>query len=122
MFRQAVFGAFALFAGSAALGETRNCEVPQFHTADNATVPGRMFVRTGKSCTVSMGMGIGGVQNAQMVKMPERGTVAVGAYRVIYTPHKGYTGTDRFVYSRENVDRWGRASTRTVDMTVTVLP
>jgi hypothetical protein len=117
----ATFSALILM-GASAQGQTKNCEVPLFHTADNQTVEGRMFVKAGKRCSVRMGVTIGGVSDPQVLKQPKAGTATVGTYDIIYTPKKDFVGADEFTYARHNIDRYGTKSLRTVNMKVEVRP
>jgi len=111
-----------ILMGAGAQGQTRNCEVPVFHTADNQTVEGRMLVKAGERCSVRMGVSLGGVSDPQVLKQPRSGTAAVGAYDIVYTPKKDFVGADEFTYARHNIDRYGNKSLRTVNMKVEVHP
>jgi hypothetical protein len=117
----ATLSAFLLLAAGAQ-AQTKNCEVPPFHTADNQTVEGRMIVKAGKRCSVRMAVSLGGVSDPEVLKQPRSGTAAVGSYDIIYTPKKGFVGADEFTYARRNIDRYGNKSLRTVNMKVQVQP
>jgi hypothetical protein len=116
----AICGLILSTAGAQA--QTKNCEVPFFQTADNQTVDGKMTVRTGKVCSVAMGMSVSGFADPQILKEPKRGSVTIRGYRIIYTPRKSYVGRDQFTYARNSVDRYGNKALRTVNMTVDVTP
>ncbi|MCG7392646.1 Ig-like domain-containing protein [Microvirga sp. ACRRW] len=99
-----------------------DCEVPTFQTADNRTVEGRMTVKAGKSCSVSMGTGAAGVSDPAILKAPKNGSARIQGFRAVYTPKKGFQGADSFTYTRFQNDRWGNRAQRTVDMKVEVVP
>jgi hypothetical protein len=116
-------GVLALMAAATvqvAPADAKNCEVPSFPTADNQTATGRMTVKTGKRCMVRMGVSVAGFANAKIIK-PERGSIEIRGYEIVYTPKKGYLGRDTFNYARDNLDRWGNKAVRTVDMDVNVV-
>ena len=117
----ATFSALILM-GASAQGQTKNCEVPRFFTADNQAVEARMIVKTGKRCSVRMSVSLGGVSDPQVLKTPKSGMATVGAYDIIYTPKKDFVGADEFTYARHNIDRYGNKSLRTVNMKVEVRP
>ena len=117
-------GAFGALLSSmtCAQAQTKNCEVPRFQTADNQVVEGRMIVKIGKTCTVRMGVGVGGFTDAQILREPSRGSVTVRGYDIIYAPKKAFVGADQFTYARNSIDRFGNKALRTVNMSVDVIP
>ena len=112
-------GAFCLFAAAA---QAQTCRVPTIRTFDNQAVEGQMTVKAGKRCNISLRNSMGAVEATRIVNRPAAGTATVSGTRVTYVPKAGYTGPDRFTYARTGQDRYGRASVKTVNVNVQVIP
>jgi hypothetical protein len=69
-----------------------------------------------------MGVQLGGFADPQILTAPKSGSATISGYRILYTPKKNFSGSDRFTYARINVDRWGNRNLRTVNMIVDVIP
>ena len=111
--------AFCCFAATA---QAQNCSVPLIRTLDNQAVDGYMTVKAGKRCSILLRNSSGTVETTSLVRGPSAGSATAAGTRVTYVPRSGYTGPDRFTYSRGGQDRYGRPSVKTVNVNVTVVP
>jgi hypothetical protein len=114
-----IAGAFCCTAFSA---QAQTCSVPLIRTLDNQAVDGYMTVKAGKRCSIVLRHSSGTVETTSLVRAPSAGAATASGTRVTYMPRSGYTGPDRFTYSRGGQDRFGRPSVKTVNVNVTVVP
>ena len=83
----------------------------EFHPEKNDGVVVDVIVDAGSSCTHNFGQGQGYTFNRiSFVHEPEHGKLLqAGVNRFIYTPDKGFTGKDAYVF-RENLRQQRRAA------------
>ncbi|HEX2725114.1 MAG TPA: Ig-like domain-containing protein [Beijerinckiaceae bacterium] len=112
----------AAFCLSAVAAQAQTCRVPTIRTFDNQTVDGQMTVKAGTRCNIFLQNSMGPVETTRIVSRPAAGSATVSGTRVTYVPRAGYTGPDRFTYARAGQDRYGRASVKTVNVHVQVIP
>ena len=111
-----------VFCCLAMTAQAQNCHVPLIQTYDNQTVDGSMTVKAGTRCFIWLSSSMGPVATTTIVSPPSAGSATVSGMRITYVPRKGYTGPDRFTYSRTGQDRYARRSVKTVNVNVRVIP
>ena len=112
----------ALPFATQSFSQTPNCSVPYIKRMLGQTVEGRMTVRTGKQCRITMDTSMGGVLGTRIAQKASAGSATVSGQTVVYVPKGGYTGTDQFTYEREEMDRFGKKALSTIRISVTVIP
>ena len=99
------------------------CSVPFIRTFANQTVDGVMTARSGKPCTIRFGRSSGPMYVAEIVQRPSNGTARVGALdSIVYTSKPGFVGSDAFVYARRGRTTGNDPATRTVRVSLRVVP
>ena len=109
---------FALSAEASAL-----CSVPRISTFNNQAVDGHMTVNSGGTCRIKLRHSAGPTYGAHIVQRASNGSVTVdGSNRIVYRSRAGFVGSDSFTYARTGESRGGDAVTRTVRVSVRVVP
>jgi hypothetical protein len=109
---------FALSAEASAL-----CSVPRISTFNNQAVDGHMTVNSGGTCRIKLKRSAGPTYGAHIVQRASNGSVTVdSSNRIVYRPRAGFVGSDSFTYARTGESKGGDAVTRTVRVSVRVVP
>ena len=111
---------FWLPAMCGAAQASRHCFVPFIRTLNNQTVPGTMYVMSGKRCSLVMLRSRGPTFITRLVAQAEHGHVSVEGNRVVYVSRPGFVGSDHFVYLKAGLDTINRPVSRTVEVSVNV--
>jgi hypothetical protein len=99
------------------------CSVPYIRTLSNQAVDGHMTARSGRPCSIRLRNSAGPTADASIVQRPANGTVSIGGgNRIIYRSRPGFVGSDAFAYARHGHDRYNSPATRTVRVSVRVMP
>jgi len=99
------------------------CSAPGVNLYDNQTVERRMRVNSGGTCRLRFGRSTGPMYSVEIPQRPSHGTVQTDAlHTVVYTAHRGYVGSDTFIYARRGYTKFGTPTTRSVRVLVTITP
>jgi hypothetical protein len=113
-----------LIAGTAFSHAASHCTVPFVKFIPGVTNTGYMWVKSGKSCKITVSNSLGGATQGPEVKQkPSNGTLTVSGLGLTYTPKAGFVGKDRFEYLRHNLDhRTNKPVSGGIIVEVTVQP
>jgi hypothetical protein len=103
MLKTTMTAGFLLAAGSAS-DAAPTCNVPYLKGIQDVVVTGYMYVKAGKSCSITVANSPGPANETIIVQRPSHGTLEIRGLGLRYTPRAGFVGKDRFGYISHALD------------------